>query len=386
MRSHSHGRRGKRSVMAVVSLVTISVLAVSTGGLFDSTPAGAQPCITLVGGDYLGTWQETPPFTLGGAADINLVVSGCSFTGTLTFITGTGALAAGDPISGTIGASSFSGTVSGLSFTVFFQGSPLADGSLSGTWGETNAINGGSWIAGPVSNQVTNPSTTALSTGSTTSSSAPIQASVGSPTAGPMAISTAVTTGASLPGYTMLNTFVGITAPTADDTNPLLLTFTLDSSIVNGQNPLSIHVIRDGAAVTQWCPSGAPPITPATDPCEVDPPSIDSAGDVTLSVLTSHASIWGFGVGCSLSIATAAVPSGTIGAPYVAAVTGCGGKTPYKFSKTGRLPKGLKLSRSGVISGTPKRVGTYLFTLKMKDSTKHKHGVVKKQLRITVRN
>ncbi|MGV1003459.1 MAG: putative Ig domain-containing protein [Candidatus Nanopelagicales bacterium] len=49
------------------------------------------------------------------------------------------------------------------------------------------------------------------------------------------------------------------------------------------------------------------------------------------------------------------------------------GKAPMKWKRTaGKLPKGMKLSKKGVLSGKPKKAGTYGFTLQVTDAAKVK--------------
>ncbi len=68
----------------------------------------------------------------------------------------------------------------------------------------------------------------------------------------------------------------------------------------------------------------------------------------------------------TLSITTATLPSGTLGAAYSASLTAGGGVAPYTFS--GTAPAGLTLSSAGVLSGTPTTVGTSSFTATVSDS------------------
>ncbi len=69
------------------------------------------------------------------------------------------------------------------------------------------------------------------------------------------------------------------------------------------------------------------------------------------------------------------LPSATHGDPYTLSLSGCGGTPPYKFKKIGKLPKGLKLSHTGVISGTPAKAGSATFNVKVTDKAKPKHTV-----------
>jgi hypothetical protein len=67
-------------------------------------------------------------------------------------------------------------------------------------------------------------------------------------------------------------------------------------------------------------------------------------------------------------------------------LTARGGVTPYKWSHTGTLPKGLHLSSAGVLSGTPttRVTKTYNFTIKVTDSTKPKKETATKAFSVTI--
>lgn len=60
---------------------------------------------------------------------------------------------------------------------------------------------------------------------------------------------------------------------------------------------------------------------------------------------------------------TGKVPAGVATQPYSASVTASGGTAPYTY-KAGSLPKGLAINnQSGAITGTPKDVGQFTFTI-----------------------
>ena len=72
----------------------------------------------------------------------------------------------------------------------------------------------------------------------------------------------------------------------------------------------------------------------------------------------------------ALSIATTALPAGTVGKPYSVSLTATGGSAPYSWSFTsGRMPAGLSLDASGVLSGTPTAAGTFSVGLTLKDKS-----------------
>ena len=45
-----------------------------------------------------------------------------------------------------------------------------------------------------------------------------------------------------------------------------------------------------------------------------------------------------------------------------------GGVAPLTWTATGKIPKGFKIGRTGLLLGTPKKAGTYRFTVTVTDS------------------
>ncbi len=70
------------------------------------------------------------------------------------------------------------------------------------------------------------------------------------------------------------------------------------------------------------------------------------------------------------SITTSALPSGVLNSPYSVSLQAVDGFPPYTWSLTGtgKLPQGLSLSSSGLISGTPTAYGTSNFTVQVTDT------------------
>ncbi|MGA3039609.1 MAG: putative Ig domain-containing protein, partial [Bryobacteraceae bacterium] len=70
-----------------------------------------------------------------------------------------------------------------------------------------------------------------------------------------------------------------------------------------------------------------------------------------------------------LTISTAALPGGKVGASYSQTLTAAGGVSPYTFSvSAGTLPPGITLN-GAVLGGTPTKTGSYPFTIQVTDST-----------------
>jgi hypothetical protein len=71
----------------------------------------------------------------------------------------------------------------------------------------------------------------------------------------------------------------------------------------------------------------------------------------------------------TLTFTTESIADATVGAPYKFALQAVGGKPPYWFKLTqGSLPKALKLSKGGVISGVPRAVADSTVFIKLTDS------------------
>src|SRR5262249_47033253 len=69
-----------------------------------------------------------------------------------------------------------------------------------------------------------------------------------------------------------------------------------------------------------------------------------------------------------LLITTTSLTNGTQSAAYSAALAASGGTTPYTWSLfSGALPRGLKLSSTGAISGTPKVEASSTFSIQVRD-------------------
>ena len=74
-----------------------------------------------------------------------------------------------------------------------------------------------------------------------------------------------------------------------------------------------------------------------------------------------------------IEILTSSLPPATRGSSYSMQLEAKGGTQPYKWKKTAKLPKGLKLSKSGLLSGVPSTkltAGEYPVAVTVADSTK----------------
>jgi len=87
-----------------------------------------------------------------------------------------------------------------------------------------------------------------------------------------------------------------------------------------------------------------------------------------------------------MTLATTALPAGTVGTVYSATLSATGGTTPYTWSVTsGALPRGLHLDKTtGVISGKPKQASTAKFTITVTDSGTPVRESLSAQFTITI--
>lgn len=125
-----------------------------------------------------------------------------------------------------------------------------------------------------------------------TSESAPVQIAVTTPVAGNITMNSVQTAASAtdFSGYDIVGNQYTISAPAATAQNPLVLTFTIDASEVNGVNPNDIAIFRDGSPVGKCLGSAVA----VPDPCETAV-STDANGNVTVTVNSSHASRWVLG-------------------------------------------------------------------------------------------
>jgi hypothetical protein len=116
----------------------------------------------------------------------------------------------------------------------------------------------------------------------------------------------------------------------------------------------------------------------ATELKAVAPPASASTVDVSVATggLRSRAhftDIFSYAF-TSVAITTASVPLGVNRTRYSTILAAAGGNPPYRWSlSSGRLPRGLHLKSTGVISGIPRLAGTFRFTAKVVDHRAKSH-------------
>jgi hypothetical protein len=133
-------------------------------------------------------------------------------------------------------------------------------------------------------------------------------------------------------------------------------------------------------------------VTLSADGTLAGTPAAGTQGTYPITVVASNpqtAATQAFTLNVGLVITTTSLPSrGT--ERYSATMSAVGGDPPYRWSlASGSLPPGLHLNkRTGVISGRPRKDGTFTFTVQVVDTgTKakpHRHDTATKTLAITI--
>lgn len=73
----------------------------------------------------------------------------------------------------------------------------------------------------------------------------------------------------------------------------------------------------------------------------------------------------------ALRVAAAPVRRGTAGKPYAAQLVAKGGKAPYRWTRaSGAVPRGLRLTASGRLTGTPATRGRFTFVVRVTDAAR----------------
>jgi len=119
-----------------------------------------------------------------------------------------------------------------------------------------------------------------------------LETSVTTPNAGTVQIQEDTTAGPDPVGYDLVGQHADLTAPSAPATDPLVIVFLVDSSVIPpGQDPATLAVFRDGVLVGA-CVGG--PGVAFPDPCVGGRATVGD--DQQITVLSTHASRWTFGL------------------------------------------------------------------------------------------
>jgi large repetitive protein len=169
---------------------------------------------------------------------------------------------------------------------------------------------------------------------------------------------------------------------------PLTLTAaTLGAAKAEAGMPFSEHVSAGGGSGTYtWSAKGLPAgVTVANDGTISGTPGLPGRYSLTLTVTDSESRTKSVNITLvvkpKLAFRTLKLKAGTTGVAYRSKIVVAGGVAPLTWTATGKIPKGFKLGKTGLLFGTPTKAGTYRITVTVTDSL---GAVAKKTLTLVV--
>lgn len=142
------------------------------------------------------------------------------------------------------------------------------------------------------------------------------------------------------------------------------------SVAASGTAPLNYQWSKNGTAISGATSSAY--TTPATASSDNGSQFTVAVSNASGSVTSNTAALTVNAASSTLQITTTQLPGATLSGAYKATLAASGGTTPYAWSlASGSLPTGLSLSSSGAISGTPSVLGSFPFTVQVKDAAAH---------------
>jgi hypothetical protein len=171
---------------------------------------------------------------------------------------------------------------------------------------------------------------------------------------------------------------------------PLVLTTAVSSARAEVGMPFSAGQSASGGSGTYtWSVSkGALPagVTLANDGTISGTPTLAGRYAFTLTVTDSESRSKSVDVTlvvkAKLAFKTLKLKNATAGVAYRSKILMIGGVAPLTWTVTGKVPKGLKIAKTGLLFGTPTKAGTYRFSVTVTDSLE---AVAKKTLTLVVK-
>ena len=142
------------------------------------------------------------------------------------------------------------------------------------------------------------------------------------------------------------------------------------SVTASGTAPLSYQWKKNGTALSGATSSSY--TTPATTSSDNGAQFTVVVSNASGSATSNAATLTVNAASSTLQITTSSLPGATLSGAYNATLAASGGTTPYSWSlSSGGLPTGLSLSSSGSLTGTPSVLGSFPFTVQVKDAAAH---------------
>ena len=345
----------------------------------DAASQSATRALTVqVGAALTVTTTSLPSATIGSAYNSQLSASGGTTPYSWTITSGTLpaglSLGSGGLISGTptaAGSSTFIVQVTDGSSRTATRGLTL---SVSASLDVTTTTLPGGTVGSSYSQQLSAAGGTTPYSWTVSSGSLPAGLSLSSG-----GVISGTPTAAASPTFTVRVTDAASRSATQELTLTIsasltVSTTTLPAGIVGTAYSEQLDAAGGTTPYTWTVTSGTPPAGLSLSSTGLLSGTPATAGSVTFTVRVTDAASrtdtqsLTLTVGSSLSISTATLPDGVVGASYSQQFSASGGAPPYTWSvTTGTLPDGLSLSPAGLLSGTPTAPGNSSFTVGVAD-------------------
>ncbi|HXQ44221.1 MAG TPA: hypothetical protein VN816_06255 [Acidimicrobiales bacterium] len=182
---------------------------------------------------------------------------------------------------------------------------------------------------------------------------------------------------------------VVVAAPkTASPAAPTITSFTPTEATVGSVVTIDGSDLSGATQVNFNFTVAAPIITDSATQITTSVPLGIDNGPITVSTpggTTTSSSIFTL---AGFYVLTTTLPDASPGVTYHDQLQTTGGTSPYRWTRTGALPAGITLTRTGLLAGNPSLkkavAGTYSVTVNVRDSTRHHRQVASRTLSLTV--
>jgi hypothetical protein len=181
--------------------------------------------------------------------------------------------------------------------------------------------------------------------------------------------------------------FVAVPGAGASPSGPVITSFTPTSAAVGATVTITGTNLSGATAVT-FNFNSAPIVTDTDAQITTTVPLGDDQGPVAVTTPEGTATSSGEFMLTGFYVTTTSLPNAQRDYSYEYQLQAAGGTGPYRWTKSTPLPKGITLSRTGLLQGVlvskKDTTGTFPLTVHVRDSTKRHHMTATATLSLTV--
>jgi hypothetical protein len=172
--------------------------------------------------------------------------------------------------------------------------------------------------------------------------------------------------------------FVAVPGAGADVPEPSISSFTPPAAVVGAQVTINGSGLS-GATNVAFNLIDAAIVTDTDSQITATVPLGEDTGPITVTTPGGTATSSTVFTLQGFYVTPATLPDAQLGVDYQLQLETAGGTGPFHWSKSGVLPKGMKMTNKGYLSGVPilkkDTAGPYPLTIRVRDSSKHGHQV-----------